>query len=386
MIEVVYGAVWNELLGQPEAIAQLEQAVRHRDRGVQHAWLLTGPPGSGRSNLAVAFAAALLCEEQGCGVCKSCRLVMTGAHPDVAVLSTEKVTISIDEVRSMVASSNFGSSMGRYKIMIIEDADRMAERSSNVLLKALEEPPAGTIWLLCAPSEADMLPTIRSRVRKVGLKVPSIEEVARILVERDGVDQKLALQVAAESQSHIGMARRLATSLDARNRRRDTLVSALAIKTVTDAVNTAERWLDIAKKDAEALTAERDDEEKAGLLRSMGIEAGAAIPAGLRTDIRQLEEAQKRRATRSLRDGIDRIMVDLLSLYRDVLSLQLATGSALVNADLRPQLESLAAASSSAQTITKLDAIATARIRVDSNVQALLALEALAVTLRRTGE
>ena len=386
MNEVVYGAVWNDLLGQPEAIAQLEQAVRHRDRGVQHAWLLTGPPGSGRSNLAVAFAAALLCQEQGCGVCKSCRLVMTGAHPDVAVLSTEKVTISIDEVRSMVASSNFGSSMGRYKIMIIEDADRMAERSSNVLLKALEEPPAGTIWLLCAPSEADMLPTIRSRVRKVGLKVPSIEEVARILVERDGVDQKLALQVAAESQSHIGMARRLATSLDARNRRRDTLVSALAIKTVTDAVNTAERWLDIAKKDAEALTAERDDEEKAGLLRSMGIEAGAAIPAGLRTDIRQLEEAQKRRATRSLRDGIDRIMVDLLSLYRDVLSLQLATGSALVNADLRPQLESLAAASSSAQTITKLDAIATARIRVDSNVQALLALEALAVTLRRTGE
>ena len=386
MNEVVYGAVWNDLLGQPEAIAQLEQAVRHRDRGVQHAWLLTGPPGSGRSNLAVAFAAALLCEEQGCGVCKSCRLVMTGAHPDVAVLSTEKVTISIDEVRSMVATSNFGSSMGRYKIMIIEDADRMAERSSNVLLKALEEPPAGTIWLLCAPSEADMLPTIRSRVRKVGLKVPSIEEVARILVERDGVDQKLALQVAAESQSHIGMARRLATSLDARNRRRDTLVSALAIKTVTDAVNTAERWLDIAKKDAEALTAERDDEEKAGLLRSMGIEAGAAIPAGLRTDIRQLEEAQKRRATRSLRDGIDRIMVDLLSLYRDVLSLQLATGSALVNADLRPQLESLAVASSSAQTITKLDAIATARIRVDSNVQALLALEALAVTLRRTGE
>ena len=386
MNEVVYGAVWNELLGQPEAIAQLEQAVRHRDRGVQHAWLLTGPPGSGRSNLAVAFAAALLCQEQGCGVCKSCRLVMTGAHPDVAVLSTEKVTISIDEVRSMVASSNFGSSMGRYKIMIIEDADRMAERSSNVLLKALEEPPAGTIWLLCAPSEADMLPTIRSRVRKVGLKVPSIEEVARILVERDGVDQKLALQVAAESQSHIGMARRLATSLDARNRRRDTLVSALAIKTVTDAVNTAERWLDIAKKDAEALTAERDEEEKVGLLRSMGIEAGAAIPAGLRTDIRQLEEAQKRRATRSLRDGIDRIMVDLLSLYRDVLSLQLATGSALVNADLRPQLESLAAASSSAQTITKLDAIATARIRVDSNVQALLALEALAVTLRRTGE
>jgi len=383
---LVYGEVWNDLLGQPEAIAQLEQAVRHRDQGLQHAWLLTGPPGSGRSNLAVAFAAALLCDEQGCGVCKSCRLVITGAHPDVVALSTEKVTISIDEVRALVASSNFGSSMGRYKIMIIEDADRMAERSSNVLLKALEEPPAGTIWLLCAPSEADMLPTIRSRVRKVGLKVPSVEEVARILVERDSVDPKLALQVAAESQSHIGMARRLATSVDARNRRRDTLVSALAIKTVTNAVNTAERWLDIAKKDAEALTAERDDEEKSGLLRSMGIEAGAVIPAGLKTDVRQLEEAQKRRATRSLRDGIDRIMVDLLSLYRDVLALQLATGSALVNADLKDQLQSLADESTSAATIAKLDAIATARVRIDSNVQALLALEALAVELRRRGD
>ncbi|MFM1957085.1 MAG: hypothetical protein RLZ41_484, partial [Actinomycetota bacterium] len=175
--------IWVELLGQPEAISQLEIAIRGKSDGVYHAWLITGPPGSGRSNMAHAFAAALLCENNGCAECKSCLMAAAGSHPDISTLATERVQISIDEVRELVASSQFGSSLGKYRIMIIEDADRMQERSSNVLLKALEEPPAGTIWLLCAPSEADMLPTIRSRVRRVGLKVPAVEEVARILIE-----------------------------------------------------------------------------------------------------------------------------------------------------------------------------------------------------------
>jgi DNA polymerase-3 subunit delta' len=310
-------------------------------------------------------------------------MVAKGNHPDVSVLSTEKVTISIDEVRAMVASSNFGAAMGKYRIMLIEDADRMAERTSNVLLKALEEPPANTIWLLCAPSEADMLPTIRSRVRKVSLKVPSVEEVARLLRERDDIEPRLALQVAAESQSHIGMARRLATSVDARSRRRETLLSALEIRSVHKAMFAAERWLEIAKKDAEALTAERDDQEKLALQRALGLEPGAAIPAGLKPDFKRLEESQKRRATRSLRDGIDRILVDLLSLYRDVLSIQLHTESALINEDLRTTISGLATESSSAETLEKLDAIALARHRIDANVRDLFTLEALAVALRR---
>ena len=374
--------IWAELPGQPEAIAQLELAVRHKQDALHHAWLFTGPPGSGRSNLAHAFAAALLCESNGCGTCKSCLMVKAQTHPDVSVLSTEKVVISIEEVRTLVADSQFGGSLGQFRIMIIEDADRMAERSSNVLLKALEEPPAGTIWLLCAPSEADMLPTIRSRVRRVGLKVPAVQDVAQLLISRDGVEAKLATQVAAEAQSHIGMAKRLATSSEARSRRRETLMAALAINNVTVAVNTAERWLDIAKKDAQALTEERDAIEKDALLRSIGLTPGEAIPANLKADIRQLEESQKRRATRSLRDGLDRILVDLLSLYRDVLSIQLEAGSPLVNAELEPQIRAAAQASTSAQTIEKIDAIAVARKRIDSNVRDLVALEALAVSLR----
>jgi DNA polymerase-3 subunit delta' len=333
--------------------------------------------------MAHAFAAALLCPNDGCGECKSCVMAAAGSHPDISVLATERVQITIDEVRQLVADSQFGGSLGKFRIMIIEDADRMQERSSNVLLKALEEPPAGTIWLLCAPSEADMLPTIRSRVRRVGLKVPAVEEVARILVSRDGIDEKLALQVAAESQSHIGMARRLATSSEARSRRRETLMSALAINGVTAAVNTAERWLDIAKKDAEALTQEKDDEEKTALLRSLGLAPGDAVPNNLKPDLKALEEGQKRRATRSVRDGLDRILVDLLSLYRDVLSLQLEAGVALVNEDLRAGITELANTSKPAETIARLDSIAQARIRIDSNVRDLMVLEALAVDLRR---
>ena len=375
--------IWSELLGQPEAISQLRQAVSDKDAGLQHAWLLTGPPGSGRSNAATAFAAALLCEKAGCGQCKSCRMVSSGSHPDVSVLATEKVIISIEEIRQLVASSHFGGSVGKYQIMIIEDADRMSERSSNVLLKALEEPPAGTIWLLCAPSEADMLPTIRSRVRRIALKQPSTQTVADLLVARDGIERSLAMQVAAEAQGHIGMALRLATSSDARARRKETLLSSMQIDSIPKAMATAERWLELAKKDAEAITIERDGQERADLLATLGIPEGGTVPPGLRADIKALEEAQKRRATRSLRDGIDRILVDLMSLYRDVLTVQLGARAELVNQDLKNQLDELASSTTSTNTISKLEAMALARVRIGANVRDLMVLESLAIQLRK---
>jgi DNA polymerase-3 subunit delta' len=374
--------IWNELYGQSDAIAQLELAVKHKAEGVHHAWLMTGPPGSGRSNLAVAFAAALLCEANGCGACHSCRLALGGNHPDINVLATEKVTISIDEVRELVASSSLGGSMGRYRIMIIEDADRMAERSSNVLLKALEEPPAGTVWLLCAPSEADMLPTIRSRVRRIALKTPSVDEVAELLVSRDGITPALAKQVAAEAQSHIGMARRLGTSVEARGRRKDTLMAALAIDSISGAMFTADRWLDLAKKDADALTAERDDEERQELLRALGVEDASKLPPHVRADVKALEESQKRRATRSLRDGLDRILVDLLSLYRDVLMMQLGAGVPLVNQDLVGKINELAGKTHAEHSLFKIKQIEQARTRIAANVNSSMVLEALAVNLR----
>jgi DNA polymerase-3 subunit delta' len=307
-----------------------------------------------------------------------------GTHPDIRVLSTEKVQITIAELRELVEAASYGASMGRFKVLVIEDADRMSPTASNVLLKTLEEPPANTVWILCAPSEADMLPTIRSRVRRVGLKVPAVEEVAKLLIERDGIEPALARAAAAEAQSHIGMARRLATSPEARARRRETLSSALRIKTVTDAIKASELWLDLSKKDAGALVKEKDEEERANLLHTMGLGPSDSIPPNLRSAFKQLEEAQKRRATRSIRDALDRIFVDLLALYRDVLTVQLGGGVALVNEDLTSEIHDLAGATTPTSTITKLEAIEQARDRISRNARDQIVLDALAATLRRS--
>ena len=372
--------VWQELLGQPEAIEQLSRVVEDKDSGFQHSWLFTGPAGSGRSTLARAFAAALQCEENGCGVCNSCRLIAADAHPDVRMLVTDKVIISIEEVRQLVQFAALGSTLGDYRIVIIEDADRMTERTSNVLLKALEEPQPKTVWILCAPSAADMLPTIRSRTRNVVLRLPSIEEVAQLLMQRDGVKEELALASARQAQQHVGMARRLAMSADARKRRMDTLRELVGIKNLSGAMATAERLLAFAKKDAESSSEEKNQQERTKLLAAYGIE-DEKIPPNLRSEFRQLEENQKRRNTRSLRDGIDRIFTDMESLFRDILSLQLAANSPLINQELAEEIQLRANATSAENSIRVLEAISTARSRLEANVRDLVVLESLCTKL-----
>ena len=372
--------VWQELLGQPEAIDQLRRVVEDKDSGFQHSWLFTGPAGSGRSTLARAFAAALQCEKDGCGDCTSCKLIAADAHPDVRMLATDKVIISIEEVRQLVQFAALGSSLGEYRIVIIEDADRMTERTSNVLLKALEEPQPKTLWILCAPSAADMLPTIRSRTRNVVLRLPSTEEVAQLLVQRDGVKEELALASSRQAQQHVGMARRLALSADARKRRMDTLREIIGIKNLSGAMATAERLLGFAKKDAESSSEEKNLQERTKLLEAYGIE-DEKIPANLRSEFRQLEENQKRRNTRALRDGIDRIFTDMESLFRDILSLQLGTNSPLINQELAQEIQLRANSTSAENSVGVLEAISTARSRIDANVRDLVVLESLCTKL-----
>lgn len=377
-------SVWDDLVGQEPAVAVLRRAVEDPS-AMTHAWLLTGPPGSGRSNAARAFAAALQCPTGGCGTCHACTTVLSGAHPDVTFVATEGVFIRVDATRPLVELAQRSPSQGRWRVIVVEDADRFNDQSANVLLKAVEEPPERTVWLLCAPSPEDVLVTIRSRSRSVGLRVPPVDAVAELLVRRDGADPRTALVAARAAQSHIGIARRLARDPQARERRAAVLSIASRVRGVGDAVLAAGELVETAQADAKAATEERDAAERTALLRNLGAEGANQLPPALRAQVRQLEEEQKRRATRAQRDVLDRAMVDLLSLYRDVLVVQLGAQVELVNVEQEDDVRALAAGSTAEQTLRRMDAVGQARTRLAGNVAPLLAVEAMAIALRPQG-
>ncbi|MBC3760472.1 DNA polymerase III subunit delta' [Quadrisphaera oryzae] len=379
-------SVWEDVAGQPDVVAQLRGAVT-APSAMTHAWLFTGPPGSGRSTAARAFAAALQCErealgERGCGTCHACRTVLAGTHADVQVVATEKLSIGVDDVRALVQRAARAPSAGRWRVVLVEDADRFTEHSANTLLKSIEEPPPRTVWLLCAPSPEDMVTTIQSRCRPVRLRVPSPDDVAALLVRRDGIDPTMAAYAARAAQSHVGLARRLARDEGARLRRRQVLQLAFEVTGVGEAVVRAGELVDVASEEAAAATAERDAAERAELLRALGAEAAGSLPPALRSQVKSLEDDQKKRATRARRDVLDRALVDLASLYRDVLVVQLGAGVDLVNAELSREVGALARRGTPEQTLARLDAVSTARRRIAASVSPLLAVEAMALALR----
>ncbi|WP_054953019.1 DNA polymerase III subunit delta' [Flaviflexus massiliensis] len=380
--------VFDDLAGQDSAIATLTRAAtaaRDGGTGMTHSWLITGPPGSGRSTAAKAFAAALQCTDEtvGCGECQGCRTVMSDSHPDVEILSTEAATISVASVRELVSQAQAMPTVGQWRVMIIKEADRMLERTTNVLLKAIEEPPPRTVWILCTPSPRDVLTTIRSRCRGLNLVVPPAEKVAELLVRRDGIDAEAALVASRAAQSHVGAARALARDPKVASRRHDNLTAVYNIRTTGHAVLAAAELLDRAKAQADDEGDDRTEREVAELRNTLGLTPSEQIPPKLKSQFKQLEAEQKRRETRQLRDAIDRSLIDLLSFYRDVLTVQLDTDTDLVNPDFDREIREIADATGAEKTIAIMDEISLARERIGGNIAPALAVEAMMVAVRR---
>ncbi|OMI38512.1 DNA polymerase III subunit delta' [Streptomyces sparsogenes] len=419
-------AVWDDLVGQDRVAGQLTAAARDADTLVTaeaagggrpasrdaadasaaprvsaaspgsskmtHAWLFTGPPGSGRAAAARAFAAALQCVSPdralggapGCGFCEGCHTTLIGTHADVEVVRTDLLSIGVKETRDLVRRAQLSPAGGRWQVIVLEDADRLTEGAGNVLLKAVEEPAPRTVWLLCAPSLEDVLPTIRSRCRLLTLRTPPVDAVADLLVRRDGIEPELAASAARATQGHIDRARRLATDERARARRAAVLKLPLRIDDVGGCLKAAQELIDAAAEDAKQVAEETDVKETEELRAALGAAAGTGgrLPRGTAGAMKELQDRQKRRATRTQRDSLDLALTDLAGFYRDVLALQLGSRIALANTDVQDALERIAAGSKPERTLRRIEAVRACREALDRNVAPLLAVEAMTMALR----
>ena len=388
------GDIWDALIGQEEVVARLSRAVDDAQRLTQgepgpamtHAWLVTGPPGSGRSTAATCFAAALACPERGCGRCQACRLAGANGHPDVEVIRPAALTYGVDEARELVRQAAMSPTTAHWHVVVLEDADRLTEQAGNVLLKAIEEPGPHTVWVLCAPSIEDVLPTIASRTRHVALATPSATAVADLLADRYGIDRSMAAFAARASQGHIGRARALATDEHARMRRQEILRIPAQLHDHPACFVLAGNLLQTANEDAAAITTPMDEAEEASLRSTYGADGEVRVKGQLRRSLesagKELARRQKVRSTRVVRDQVDRALVDLLGLYRDVLVIQMDAPVALINEEMRPQLARLAADATTADTGRRLQAIGYAREQVGANVTPMMVLESLMVELK----
>jgi DNA polymerase-3 subunit delta' len=398
-------SVWDDLVGQERLSAQLAAAARDADAFVTaaatdapppeassmtHAWLFTGPPGAGRNQAARAFAAALQCVSPdralggtpGCGFCEGCHTALIGTHADVSSVAAVGAQIRAADMRDTVRKSFTSPANGRWQVILVEDAERLNEQSANAVLKAVEEPASRTVWLLCAPSVEDVLPTIRSRCRHVNLRTPPVEAVADLLIRRDGVEPDLAYAAARATQGHVDNARRLATDERARARRATVLKLPLRLGDVGGCLRAAQELVDAAAEDSKQLAEEREAKETEELKAALGAAQGGRLPRGTAGVMKELEDDQKRRRRRVQRDSLDVALLDLTGFYRDVLALQLGTRLALANTDAQDALERIARDSTPEATLRRIEAIAACREALDRNVAPLLAVEAMTMALR----
>ena len=394
--------VWGDVVGQPEAVAVLSAAAEAAGSivaggqpapgAMTHAWLFTGPPGSGRSVAARAFAAALQCtavdDRPGCGSCAGCHTTLAGTHADVRVVAPEGLSISVAEMRSLVQVSARRPTSGRWQVVIIADADRLTEGAANALLKAVEEPPARTVFLLCAPSDhpEDVSVTIRSRCRIVSLATPRVAAIASAL-EDEGVAPEAASWAASVCGGHVGRARRLATDEESRARREAVLRIPLALRRPADIFTCADHLVSAAEGDALTANEGRDQAEREALETAMGGggtgKGTAAASRGAKGALKDLEKRQKSRATRTQRDSLDQALVDLAAFYRDVLVTTTGASAALNHPDRAEDARAAASAWTPESTLRRLEAVLNCRTALELNVKPRIAIEAMLTTLQR---
>ncbi|MET9064257.1 DNA polymerase III subunit delta' [Streptosporangium sandarakinum] len=387
--------VFDDLVGQERAVETLRRAAASaaeilsggRGAGMTHAWLFTGPAGSGKEEAARAFAAALFCPDRGCGHCDMCHQVAVGSHPDLEVVRPQGLSYGIKDTRQLILRAAGAPTLGRWRVVLFEDADRATEGASNALLKAIEEPPPRTVWLLCAPSPDDMMITIRSRCRVVTLVTPPAAAVAHMLVTRENVPPETAEFAAKAAQGQIDRARRLALDAEARGRREAVLSIPSSLSGVAECVTAAERLVKTAEEEAAAVTTALNESEIAELRKVYGEgSSGKGLNRGLIRGgagaLKELEDRQKSRATRTKRDVIDTALLDLVAFYRDVLAVQFGAPVELANDDRRADLEGQARSATPEETLRRIDAIMLCRERLAANVNPQMAVEAMTLSLR----
>jgi DNA polymerase-3 subunit delta' len=393
------GAVFADLVGQEAAVAVLDAAVNAAAAIVRgesiptgamtHAWLFTGPPGSGRSVAARAFAAALECPEGGCGQCRECHTALAGTHADVRLVVPEGLSIGVGEMRSLVLRAASAPTGGRWQVVLIEDADRLTEAAANALLKAIEEPSARTVFLLCTPStHPDDVPlTIRSRCRVVTLRTPSVDAISAMLVRRDATEPRQAQWAAAASQGHVGRARRLARDPDARSRRQAVLDVPRRLVGIGACFDAAAALIAATEAEAASNVSDVDARERAELETALGAggtgKGATSVARGAAGALKDLERRQRSRATRLKRDSLDRALVDLAGFYRDVLALRLGASVAPVHLDARTDVTAAAQRWTAESALRRLEAVLACRDAIEANVKPQIAVEAMMVRLWR---
>ena len=381
--------VFDDLVGQEHIIEILQGAVAASHTGEEsqemtHAWVFTGPPGSGRSSAAVAFAQALICSNNGCGTCSDCNAAKTSGHPDVEIIRTEGLSIKVEEVRELLTRVAWAPSMGGWRVVVMEDADRLTESAANALLKAIEEPGTRTVWLLCAPTLHDVLPTIRSRCRHLQLRTPSLEAVTKVLINRDHIAPGMADFAARVSQGHIGRAKYLATNESVRSNRKTIMQLPLQLGSLAAAFQAAQTLVDLATAEANASSDERDEKEVEKLQEAYGKGAtGRGMATGGAKAVKELEKEQKSRSTRMVRDSIDGALLNIATFYRDVMLVQAGAKEPRINSDMRTEIESYASSISAHSVVQKISAIMEARNRLTMNAVPLMTCESLMCQLAK---